>query len=232
MNHASVILRAVGFWFLRQKNVLAKITRKKAILAIAIIAMAAIVGTVVACPNFVGNSQASQTSQPPQSLIPQVNDLALNDSGWQNLDQFLKMSSTTLVVHNVTVQSKGWAFQRIDNETIKEYAVQLNLTIEVGPRKANLIPIVNVTGSVAVHSTSFNAVYTIESGKGVIETCRRVALISAKGVDAQNNPVTFKAEINYFWWGGRTYAFTGKAILRPNGNPMLMLLRYGVAKVQ
>ena len=212
---------------------LAKMTHKKAILAISIIAMVAVVGTVFACPNFVGGSQASQTTQPSQAqLQSQINGFALNDSGWQNLEQFLKMSGTTLVGHNVTAQSEGWAFQRIDNETIKEYALQLNLTIELGSAKGCLIPIVNVTGSVAVHSTTFNAVYTIESGKGVVETNKHVALISASGVDAQNNPVTLKAEINYLWWGGRTYAFTGKAILRSDENPMLLLLRYGVAKVQ
>jgi hypothetical protein len=213
--------------------VLAKITWKKAILAIAIIAMVAVVGTAVAYPNFVGSSQVSQTSQSSQALSQlQVKDFALNDDGWQNLDQFLKISSAIFIAHNVTAQSRGWAFQRIDNETIKQYAVELNLAIELGPRKSSLIPIVNITGSVSVHSTSFNAVYTIESGKGVIETNKHVALISAKGVDAQNNAITLKSEIDYFWWGGKIFAFTGKAILHPNGNPMLLLLRCGIAKVQ
>jgi len=202
-------------------------------LAIVIIGMIAAVGTVVACPNFAVSSQASQSSQPAttQPLL-QAKDFAMNDDGWQNLEQFLEMCNTTFIAHNVTAQSKGWAFQRIDNETIKQYALALNLTMELGPEKGSLIPIVNVTGSVAVHSTSFNAVYTIESGKGIIETDKHVALISAQGVDAQNNTVTLKAQVDYFWWGGRTYAFRGKAVLYTSQNPMLLLLRYGIAKVQ
>ena len=211
---------------------LAKISRKKAILAIVIIGMIATVGTVVACPNFAG-SQASQASEltTTQSLL-QGKNFTLNDAGWQNLEQFLEMCNTTFVAHNVTAQSEGWAFQRINNETIKQYALELNLTLQLGIEKDHDIPIVNVIGSVSVHSTSFNAVYLIESGKGVIETNKHVALISAQGIDAQNNTVTLKAEADYLWWGGRAYAFRGRAILYNSENPMLLLLRYGIAKVQ
>jgi hypothetical protein len=210
---------------------LAKMSRKKAMLAVAIIVIvAATAGTVVAYPKSAVGSQPSQQTMSQPQLQAQV--LALNEDDWNSLDEFLKVSDTPIKAHNVTAQSKGWAFQRIDNETIKQYAVELNLTMELGLKKSYVIPIVNVTGFVTIHSTSFNAVYVVKSGKGVVETNKHIALISAEGVDAQNNEVTLKAEVDYLWWGGKVFAFRGRAILRSAENPMLLLLRYGVARVQ
>jgi len=209
---------------------IAKASRKKTILALVIIATAAIAGTLIAYPTFAARPQTAQQSQTSMQLTAQ--NFTFNNENWKNFDEFLNINSASIKANNITATSKGWAFQRIDNETIKQYAVTLNVTLELGSKKNCKISIINVTGSVTVSSTTFNEVYQINSGKGLIETSKGAALIKAQGVDAQNNTVTLKAEVDYLWWGGNVYAFRGKAILSTTENPMLLLLRYGVAKVQ
>jgi hypothetical protein len=212
------------------KNMTPKVFRKKVILAAAFAAMIAAVAVgLVASTTSAAGSQASQHSK--AQLQPQSSDLnfTLNDGAWKNLEEFLKADAPAKA-ENITATSKGWAFQRIDNETIKQYAVEINLTLEVGPKKGSMISIVNVTGSVSISSTTYNAVYRIESGKGVIETKKNAVLISSEGINGESK-VTLKAEATYFWWGGKTFAC--RALLQQAGEkPMLLLLRYGVAKVQ
>lgn len=206
------------------------ISRKKILLTIASIAiMAAVVGTAIACPIFTNGQQTLQQQQIQSSTMPA--NLVLNDSDWKNIDQFLATNAVTNVT-SIVATSKGWVFQRIDNETIKQYSLVLNLTLELGQSKNNRASIINVTGTLSIKSTTFNMVHQIESGKGIMIKARHAALIRAKGVDAQNNNVTLTAEADYFWWGGKTFAFRGKAILTSDRNPMLLLLRYGLAKAQ
>jgi hypothetical protein len=127
---------------------------------------------------------------------------------------------------HIAVKAKGFAFKRIDNETIKQYPVELTLTLELGERNGTRIPVLGVNGTVDVNGT----VYTIESGKGVILTGRHVALIQCEGVDANGNEVTLGIRAVYFWWGGKLYAFRAKALLSTADGRMLLLMR-GVAKV-
>jgi hypothetical protein len=142
------------------------------------------------------------------------------------------MNAASLNGENITATCSGWAFQRIDNETIKQYALEMNITIELGAASNHKVAIINVTGSVSINSTTFNAVYTIQSGKGILETKQHVALIKAEGTNGADN-VTLKIEAPYFYWGGKTYAFRGRALLEETGQkPMLLLLRYGIGKPQ
>jgi archaellum component FlaG (FlaF/FlaG flagellin family) len=216
---------------LKVKNVTVKVSRKKATLAIVVVAMAAAVaGALIAYPTFAVSSQASQQSQ----ATPQMQDtnFTLNDAGLKSLQEFLSTGDMPAIAHNITATARGWAFQRVDNETIKQYAVEMNLTLQLGSKKGNTISIVNVTGSVSVNSTTYNAVFQIESGKGVIETNKNIVLVSAEGVN-DGTTVTLKAEATYFWWGGKAFAFRGRALLQQTSEkPMLLLLRYGLAKVQ
>lgn len=166
-------------------------SRKKAILAFAVVAMIAAVAT----------SMATYSA--------------------------FAVADTEIQTKNVTLKAKGWAFQRIDTETIKQQNVTLELTIELGQRKGTIILIANGSGSVDVNGT----IYTIQSGKGFILTGRRIALARFVGVDAQNNEISLGIQTVYFWWGGKLFAFRSRAVLRTVENPMLLLLR-GAARVQ
>ena len=126
----------------------------------------------------------------------------------------------------VFVKAKGVAFERIDNVTIKQSNVELTLTLELGKRRGIFIPLPNMNGSISVNGT----VYTINGGKGFIQTRRHVALIRCVGVDSSGDEVILGIHSAYFWWGGNLYAFRAKALLRTAENPMLLLLR-GVGKV-
>jgi hypothetical protein len=208
-----------------------KTFKKKTILAFVIVAIAAAMAiSLLAFPSLVAGSQASQQLQ--STTQAQCQDFNLTDSGWKNLDEFLNTVGTSPSGHNITAICNGWAFQRVDNETIKQYAIELNVTIELGSGKGGAISIVNVTGALSVNSTVFNAVYEVDSGKGVIETGKHVALISAQGFNGQDT-IALKADVTYFWWGDKAFAFRGRALLQQaNEKPMLLLLRFGLAKVQ
>ncbi len=127
---------------------------------------------------------------------------------------------------HVLAKARGFAFQRIDNETIKQYPANLTLTFELGKRKNTTIPVLHVTGSLDVKG----ATYTIEDGTGMINTQRHVTVIRCTGVDQSGNRITLDVASRYFWWGGNLYTFRAKALLSTTDKPMLLLLR-GAAKV-
>lgn len=127
---------------------------------------------------------------------------------------------------HVTLKAEGWAFQRIDEETIRQGTVELELDFELGKGRGHFLAIPNVSGSANIDGT----VYTIKSGRGFVNTKKHVALMRCTGVDAEGNEATFGIRMAYFWWGGDAYALRIKSILRIE-NPMLLLLR-GVAKIE
>lgn len=190
-------------------------SRKKAVSALAVVALAAVAVALVAYPALAVGPLSSQDDS-----------TVLNDENWSNVEQFIQTENVAVQLNNVTAEARGWAFQRIDNETIKQYSMTMNLALELGQRNGPPVAIVNVSGSVEVNSVT----YAIESGKGLIATRRDIALFRAEGVDGQGNNVTLKVAAKYFWWGGQLYAFRGKALLQTTEKPMLLLFR-GMAKV-
>lgn len=127
---------------------------------------------------------------------------------------------------HVTVKARGWAFQRIDEETIKQGPVEFELDIELRWRKGPIVGIPNVSGSVNVSGT----IYSVESGKGLLHLRKHVALIRCNCSDEEGNEVTLGIYMAYFWWGGNAYALRIKALMKTE-NPMLLMMR-GVAKVE
>lgn len=165
-------------------------SRKKAILAFAVIALAVVITTsVLAYPAFATEEPEFQSK-------------------------------------HVYVRARGIAVQKIDNETIKT-PVNLTLTLVLGEKRGNFIPVLNVNGSIDVNST----IYTIEYGDGIIQTQRHVAFIRCVGFDADGNQLILRIRAPYFWWGRKLYVFRAKALLRTVDTRMLLLLR-GIAKVQ
>lgn len=191
-------------------------SRKKAVSALAVVALVAVVVALVSYPALAVSPLSSQDYS-----------IALNDENWGNVEQFLQTENVAAQLNNVTAEAKGWAFQRIDNETIKQYSMAMSVTLGLGQGNGSPIAITNVSGSVEVNGIT----YTLGSGKGLIATKRNIALVRAEGVDGQGNNVTLKLAAKYFWWGGRLYAFRGKALLQTIEKPMLLLFR-GMAKVQ
>jgi hypothetical protein len=188
-------------------------SRKKAILASGIIAVAIALVALVAYPAFVGSAQAEYV-------------YALNQENWAITEETsVTADSSVATVHTVTIDVKGYAFQRIDEETLKQFKAETQLTVTIGPKEDDT-PHVLVTGLVKVNE----AVYTIQSGKAVLGTKRHVLYICCEGVDEEGNKITLKFGAIYFWWGGKAYALRSKALLQMTDNPMLLLQR-GTAKI-
>ena len=189
------------------------ISRKKAILASSIIAVAVALVTLVAYPAFVGSAQAEYV-------------YALNEANWAiTEDPSVTADPSVATIHTVAIDAKGYAFQRVDEETLKQFKAETHLTVTIGPKEDNT-PRVDVTGSVKVNE----AIYTIRSGTAVLGTKRHILYIHCEGVDEQGNKITLKFGAVYFWWGGKAYALRSKALLQTADKPMLLLQR-GIARI-
>jgi hypothetical protein len=172
-------------------------SRKKAILASGIIAVAVALAALVAYPAFVGSVQSECV-------------YALNEENWAITEETsVTANSSIATIHTVTIDAKGYAFQRVDEETLKQLKAETHLTVTIG-RKEDETPSVDVRGSVKVNE----AAYDIQSGTAVLETKRHILYIHCEGVDEQGNKITLKFGAVYFWWGGKAYALRSKALLQ------------------
>jgi len=188
-------------------------SRKKAILASGIITVVVALAALVAYPAFVGNAQAEYV-------------YALDKENWEITEEIsVAADPSVATIHTVTIDVKGYAFQRIDEETLKQFKAETHLTVTIGPKEDDT-PCVDVTGSVKVNE----AVYTIQSGTAVLGTKRCILYIHCEGVDEQGNKITLKFGSVYFWWGRKAYALRSKALLQTADKPMLLLQR-GVARI-
>jgi flagellar basal body-associated protein FliL len=202
-----------GKGFLEETEMANMTSRKKAILVSSVVAIAVAVVALVAYPAYTVSAQADYV-------------YALNEGNWAIAEEFTATSDQpNAVVHTVAVYAKGYAFQRIDEETLKQFKAETNLTITIGPKEDDA-PRVNVTGTLKVN----DKVYSIENGTAVLGTKRRVLLIRCEGVDEEGNRITLKFGAVYFWWGGRAYALRSKALLQTADKPMLLLQR-GIARI-
>lgn len=140
---------------------------------------------------------------------------------------FATLGEQAVQAKEIEARAKGWAFQKIDNETIRMKPAEMNLTLELGERKDHRIGIINVTGTLDINGTT----YTIESGNGIIQTVTHTAWLHCKAQDAQGSRILLQVHAVYFWWGGRLYAFRARAVVHNDDTRMLLLLR-GVARVE
>lgn len=190
-------------------------SRKKVILASGIIAVAVALVAMVAYPTYAGSTRIDYAC-------------ALNEENWAITEEnTMAVDPSAANIRTVTISAKGYAFQRIDEETLKQFNAETQLTVTIGPKEEGATLSVNVTGSVKVK----DAVYTIQSGTAVLGTKRHVLYIRCEGVDEEGNKITLKFGAVYFWWGGKTYALRSKALLQTSEKPMLLLQR-GIAKIQ
>jgi len=190
-------------------------SNKRIIVAFGAIAVAVALIAMVAYPAYAANSQADYK-------------YALNGENWAVVEENGSDADTAPgTIHTVVLTAKGYAFERIDEQTLKQYKAEMNLTIQVNPKTETTTRNVDVTGYVKVNE----AIYTIESGTAALGTKRHVLFIRCEGVDEDGNAISLKVGAIYFWWGGKAYALRSKALLQTTDKPMLLLER-GIAKIQ
>ncbi len=152
---------------------------------------------------------------------------ALNDENWGVAEQSASIPDVTFSGNlMVQIDAKGYAFARIDQETIKQYKSITNIIIQVQPATETTEREINVKGTVKVN----DATYTVSDGKVFIGKERKLIFVNCTGTDENGNQITLKLGANYFWWGGHSYALRSKALLQTDDQPILLLQR-GIARL-
>jgi hypothetical protein len=147
---------------------------------------------------------------------------ALNQENWAVAEeQTPNLDATYANVHTVTVDVKGHAFLRIDEQTIKQYDTVTSLLIQVQPATESTERKVDVTGSIKVNDVT----YTIESGKAVLRTEKNLLFVKCQGIDENGNQISLKLGARYFLQGEKTYTLRSIAILQTANSAMLLLQR-------
>ena len=152
---------------------------------------------------------------------------ALNQENWAVAEEFpSNLEETFDSVLTAEIEAKGYAFMRIDEETIKQYDCTTSIVIEVQPATEATERKIEITGSVEIKDST----YEITGGKVFIRKQRRLIFVNCTGTDESGNQITLKFGARYFWWGGKAYALRSKALLQTADKPMLLLQR-GIARI-
>jgi hypothetical protein len=152
---------------------------------------------------------------------------ALNQENWGVTEpsasaQDMALSGTLMV----QIDAKGYAFARVDQETLKQYNSTTSIVIQIQPATETTERKIDITGTVKVN----DATYTVSDGKVFIGKERKLIFVNCTGTDESGNQITLKLGANYFWWGGHAYALRSKAVLQTDDQPMLLLQR-GIARI-
>jgi hypothetical protein len=188
--------------------------QKRTILAIGVVSVAVALIAMVAYPAYAAGADYRY---------------ALNQENWVVAEESASSPSAALSSSNtllVQIDAKGYAFARIDKETIKQYNSTTSIVIQVQPATEATERKIDITGSVKVN----HATYTITGGKVFIGKERKLVFVNCTGTDENGNQITLKLGARYFWWGGKAYALRCKALLQTDEQPMLLLQR-GIARI-
>ena len=192
-----------------------KILKKRAVLAVSTISVAVVLMIMIAYPAYAASEQTDYL-------------YALNQENWAVEEEYTdNLDAVFSNVHTITIDAKGYAFLRLDEETIKQYNAETNLLIQFEPATEANERNVDVTGFVKVNEIT----YTIESGKVIIRTDKNLLFIRCQGLDEDGDQFNLRMRIRYFWWGGKLYAIRSIALLQTVESPMLLLQR-GIARIQ
>ena len=152
---------------------------------------------------------------------------ALNQENWGVAQESASIPDTALSgTFMVQIDAKGYAFARIDQETLKQYNCTTSIVIQVQPATETTERKIDITGTVKVN----DATYTVSDGKVFTGKERKLIFVNCSGTDESGNQITLKLGANYFWWGGHAYALRSKAVLQTADQPMLLLQR-GIARI-
>jgi hypothetical protein len=194
-----------------EENKMMKI-RKRTILAIGVVSVAVALIAMVAYPAYAAGADYRY---------------ALNQENWVLAEESANNPDAALSSSlMVQIDAKGYAFARIDQETLKQYNSTTSIVIQVQPATETTERKIDVTGSVKVN----DATYSITGGKVFIGKERKLIFVNCTGTDESGNQITLKFGARYFWWGGKAYALRSKAVLQTADQPMLLLQR-GIARI-
>ncbi|MGB9718090.1 MAG: hypothetical protein ACPL4E_06570 [Thermoproteota archaeon] len=152
------------------------------------------------------------------SAILVLTTLSLRASG-EPQDQSPIRGKTT-----VSINAKGLAVWRTDEGTEKTDLV-LSLTLNLGEKRENFIPIEAVEGSVAIGGTT----YSVAEARGVV-LCRRNIIVLKLGCDEGSASMVLHIRIRYFWMGGGLYALRGSGVSSFEDGRTIILFR-GAARL-
>lgn len=188
--------------------------QKRTILAIGVISFAIALIAMMAYPAYTASAQADYR-------------YALNQKNWAVAEESADNLDATLAsVLTLKIDAKGYAFLRIDEETLKQYNSITSIVIQVQPATETAERKIDITGFVKIN----DATYTITGGKVFLGKEKKLIFLNCTGTDTSGNPITLKLGARYFWWGGKAYALRSSAVLQTADKPMLLLQR-GIAKI-
>jgi hypothetical protein len=180
---------------------------KKAIFAVATVSVAVALIAIMAIPSY---------------AIAADYRYAANQNNWVVTEEYTsEMEATQNSEFTVQIDAKGYAFTRIDAETIKQYDCTTSILIVVQPATETTERTIDITGTVQVN----DATYIISGGKAFIGKEKKLIYVNSVGTDEDGNEVTLKFGARYFWWGGKAYALRSKVLLQTADNQMLLLQR-------
>jgi len=185
---------------------------KKAIFAVATVSVAAALIAMMAIPAYAAAADYRY---------------AVNEGNWAVAEEYTSnLEATPSSELTVQIDAKGYAFARIDAETIKQYNSTTSILIHVQPATETTERKIDITGTVKVN----DATYTISGGKAFIGKEKKLIYVNCTGTDEDGNEITLRFGARYFWWGGKAYALRSKALLKTDEQPMLLLQR-GIARI-
>jgi hypothetical protein len=128
--------------------------------------------------------------------------------------------SSSQNINSKTLKAQGYAFQRIDDQTIKYSQAEVTLTVQATSANTTVKRFDITGGAVIINGTS----YTIAGGNGAVLAGRRIVLLKASEIGQDGQTVTLKIEGRYFWMWGHLYAARIAAKLQTdNGNYTLFM---------
>jgi len=124
----------------------------------------------------------------------------------------------------VSINAKGLAVGKTDEDREK-MDLDLSLTLKLGERRENYIPIEAAEGSVAIGGTTYN----VAEARGVV-LCKRNIIVLKLGCDDGSASMVLHIRIHYFWMGGGHYALRGSGVSSFENGRMIILFR-GTARL-
>jgi hypothetical protein len=128
------------------------------------------------------------------------------------------MSSNSMV----SIRVNGVAIRKIDEKN-ERTRLTMDLTLELGVKRKELIPVKSVKGTITIGEKS----YSVSEAKGVVLLQRNVILLR---LSCDGGSITLALHIKYFWMGGGLFAVRGTGAFNDEGGRMLIVFR-GTAHV-
>ncbi len=122
----------------------------------------------------------------------------------------------------VSIRAKGVAVRKT-NEGREKMDLDLSLTLNLGERRENLIPIESVKGSITIDGKS----YDVTEAKGAVFFKRNTVVLR---LSCNDGLMSLALHIRYFWMGGGLYAVRGSGVSSSEDGRIIILFR-GTAHV-